>query len=334
MIEELRLLGFFVVRKGHPFSSEVDLEWRISFSLQERKLICNLTDIQHKCYIVLKMINRDIINLDCITSYHWKTCLFYVIEENNMDIWTKKRLFHCVNVCIKQMLLWVENEFCPNYFIPEENLFDGRINSDLKSMSKSRLIKLLKDRFESLRFINTSKIYDYVKSRGSVEKFQRLQSKSKIEYQKAVYLEYEKMNSVTLCYFNSKIETFYKQAKGNTCQFIKYVWKELHNIQHINTITEHTPEETKHSLSLLIPHIHVCLASNIASMAIQHPNPKVLDFLLLGTISYFMNGGLIGQLKLISVLYAIDLYKDCEWFLNNLDDEYVKYNPSFCGCIH
>ncbi|XP_052083858.1 uncharacterized protein LOC127721212 isoform X2 [Mytilus californianus] len=89
-IEELKSLGFFVVRKGHPFSPENDLEWRISLSLQERQLMFNLTDVQHKCYVVLKMLNRDVINFDCITTYHWKTCLFYAIEENNGNIWEKK----------------------------------------------------------------------------------------------------------------------------------------------------------------------------------------------------------------------------------------------------
>lgn len=335
MIEELRLLGFFVVKKGHPFSPEVNLEWRISFSLQERKLMCNLTDIQHKCYIVLKMINREIINLECITSYHWKTCLFYVIEENNMDIWTKKRLYYCVNVCIKHMLSWVEKKFCPNYFIPEENLFDGRMNTNLKKMmSESRLLKLLIHRFESMYLIKTSNMCDYVASRGSVETFQHLQSYSKNEYKKAVNVVYENMNSVVLRVFNLQIESCYKKANGNMYHFIKSVWKKLHSIQQIDTITEHTPEETKHALLLLLPHIYSCLASNIASMAIQHPNPKVRDFLLLGTFEYFMKGGLIGQLKFISVLYAIGLYQDCEWFLNHLDDDYVKYNPSVCGCIY
>lgn len=69
-IQELKSLGFFVVKKGHPFSSDIDLEWRISFSLQERKLLFNLTSVQYKCFVLLKMINRDVINLSCITTYH------------------------------------------------------------------------------------------------------------------------------------------------------------------------------------------------------------------------------------------------------------------------
>lgn len=33
-INELKALGFFVVKKGHPYSQEIHLEWRISFTLQ------------------------------------------------------------------------------------------------------------------------------------------------------------------------------------------------------------------------------------------------------------------------------------------------------------
>ncbi|CAG2187731.1 unnamed protein product [Mytilus edulis] len=66
----------FSLSKGHPLSPEKDIEWRASFSLQERQLMFSLTDVQHKCYTVLKMFNREIIKSDCITSYHWKTCLF------------------------------------------------------------------------------------------------------------------------------------------------------------------------------------------------------------------------------------------------------------------
>lgn len=56
-IQENTSLGFFVVKKGHPFSSEKDLEWRISLSLQERNVMFNLSDVQYKCYLVLKTLN-------------------------------------------------------------------------------------------------------------------------------------------------------------------------------------------------------------------------------------------------------------------------------------
>lgn len=152
-IEELKSHVFFVVRKGHPFSSELDLEWRISLSLQERNLMFNLTDVQHKCYVILKMVNRDVVNFDCITTYHWKTCLFHAIEKNNLNIWKKNRLWYCIKLCIRLMLKWVKCGFCPNYFIPGENLFDERLNSSWRSISERYLEEILNVGFNSLLLV-------------------------------------------------------------------------------------------------------------------------------------------------------------------------------------
>lgn len=131
-VHQLSLRGFFLVKKGHPLSQEKDLEWKVSFSLQERDLMFSLTDVQHKCYTVLKMFNKEIIKSDCITAYHWKTCLFYVIEQNSGIIWKRGKLFVCIQICILQMLAWVKSELCPNYFIPQDNLFAGTLNKSQK----------------------------------------------------------------------------------------------------------------------------------------------------------------------------------------------------------
>lgn len=335
MIQELKSLGFFIVKKGHPFSHEAEFEWRISFNLQERKLMFNLTDIQYNCYIVLKMIRNEIFYLDCITTYHWKTCLFYVIENNTKYIWIQKRLYYCVELCIRQMLVWVENEFCPDYFIPKQNLFDGRLNNLLKLLTKQILEKLLNDGFDCLRSVNIDNLREHLQSRGCVSAIHRLQANSKDIYKNNVHAIYKLLIYGVLSTINlSIISNAEQKYNGNICQFIKSLWGMLHLIQHTDTITEHTQEDTQCALSLLTPHIYTCLASNIAAMAVRHQNLPVRDFLLYGSCTLLMNNSLSGRLKLISVLYAAGLYEDCEWFIDQLDEEYIKDDPSFCGCIH
>lgn len=85
MIKEMEGLGFFVVPVGHPKSGERQNEWRISFSLQERYLVQSFNPTQFKCYVLLKFINKDIIfhfiKKKSLTSYHLKTCMFYMIEN-------------------------------------------------------------------------------------------------------------------------------------------------------------------------------------------------------------------------------------------------------------
>ena len=119
--------GCFVVGVGHSSSREQHIEWRLSFSLQERLLMFSLNPTQHKCYVLLKMIKKDIIKAEigeCISSYHCKTCLFYAIEVTPAAIWRPDNLVCCVRLCLMILLTWVVNGVCPNYFIPSENMFE------------------------------------------------------------------------------------------------------------------------------------------------------------------------------------------------------------------
>ncbi|CAG2212063.1 unnamed protein product [Mytilus edulis] len=332
-IEELKLLGFFLVRKGHSLSNEIDLEWRISFTLQERKLMFDITDVQHKCYIVLKMFNRDMINLDCITSYHWKTCLFYVIEENDSNVWKQKLLFNCIQMCIRQMLKWVKCGFCPNYFIPGENLFDGKLTASLRLIVENLLEQILDVGFECFLYVKSNNLCDFARSRESVKLTDQLQVNSQIYFKGALYVTNMTVIIDTLSFFNhSVLGCAYYQHKEHIESFIKLLFMTLEDIIHNGTITGHTIEDTALSLSSLSPYIYTCLASIISAIAIQSQDTNLRDFLLFGSHIYFMKGGLHGRLKFISVLYAIGLYNECEWCLDQLDEGYIMTNPSFCFC--
>lgn len=324
VINELKSLGYFLVRKGHVLSIEQNFEWRISLSLQERKLIFDLTDVQFKCYVVLKMFNRDIINVECISSYHWKTCLFYVIEENNLDVWRKENLFQCVKLCITRMLDWVRQGFCPNYFILSENMFEGKLPHDLRTLSENKLVILLGDGWSFVRHIQSDNICEYFKARRSPELFQSLRIDSIKVYKNVI----NKMNIriVEAAMYEFCLYLTYEKRTN----LIELHWLMLDRIQQNKHITEHTTEETRFSLSILKPFIYMSLASNISAMCIHQPNILGRNFLLLGSYTYFMKGGITGYLKFISVLYALGCYKDCEWFLDQLDEEIIKNSRSYC----
>lgn len=329
-IDELKLLGFFVVRKSPPFSQETDFEWRISLTLQERKLMFNLTDLQYKCYVVLKIINRDILQLPCITTYHWKTCLFYMIEDNESTVWEHKLLFYCVKLCIKQMLEWVKRGFCPNYFIPGENLFEGRMDDSLKKDSENMLEKILITGFDVFLSVQLEKICDYIKSRNELKQYQKLQEQSLKAIQKSVYELNAQISKCALIYFSFILSQY--KAKGK--DFIRFLWEKLYFYENVKRINYYTEEETNHATSILLPFIYTCLASNISAMCIHQKNPQVRDFLLLGCNAYFVKGELSGRLKFISVLYAIGSYKECNWLLEQEDEEFIQQSPSVCSCHH
>ncbi|XP_052103404.1 uncharacterized protein LOC127736870 [Mytilus californianus] len=327
VINELKSLGYFLVRKGHVLSTEQNFEWRISLTLQERNLIFDLTDIQFKCYVVLKMLNRDIINhgnVECITTYHWKTCLFYVIEENNLDVWRKTNLFQCVKLCTTQMLDWVRQGFCPNYFILSENMFDGKLPHDLRTVSENKLVKLLGDGFCFLKHVKSDNIRDYFEARRSPELFQSLRRDSIKAYKDVIYKTNIQIVEAAMYEFCLYLTN---EKRPN---LIELLWRMLALIQQKDHTTEHTTEETRRSLLLLTPFIYMSLASNISAMCIRQPNIQGRNFLLLGSFIYFFKGGLTGYLKFIYVLYALGCYKECEWFLVQIDEETIKNSRSYC----
>lgn len=110
------------------------------------------------------------------------------------------------------------------------------------------------------------------------------------------------------------------------------MWSTIDQIEKSRPITEHTRHDTKYALSLLLPHIYTCLASSISALLIKNPNSQIRDFLSLGSFSYFMRGKLSGYLKFLSLLYAIEFYDDCEWWLHQMIEDEIVYNPSFCSC--
>ncbi|KAL3860628.1 hypothetical protein ACJMK2_010724 [Sinanodonta woodiana] len=123
--------GTLFVPVGHPVSPERHLEWRISLSYGEKILVWQFSSSQYKCYVVLKMINKYFIKPkvgdNVLTSYHCKTCMFYLIESTPATLWQPHNALMCIELCLRTLRMWVEEGNCPNYFIPEENMFLGKV---------------------------------------------------------------------------------------------------------------------------------------------------------------------------------------------------------------
>ena len=145
-LETCKSLGFLLVPKGHIHSDDAEKQWRISFSRQERFLVVQFNSVQMKTYVLLKLINKEMIwpNIkeDSLSSYHCKTCMLYLIENTPSSFWIPENLAACVLMCLRQILLCVIADNCPNYFIPEENMFD-RISKELKQKLEITLYMIL-----------------------------------------------------------------------------------------------------------------------------------------------------------------------------------------------
>ncbi|XP_071143312.1 uncharacterized protein [Mytilus edulis] len=133
IIDRIINYGSLVVPIGPRIMLNCNLLWRISFSVAEKQLVHSFNFTQLLCYGLLKLTLKRIVNKndhvkDLLCSYFLKTALFWVSEEVDIDTFQLPKLFICFSLCLNKLISWVNNCYCPNYFIPEHNMFLGKIN--------------------------------------------------------------------------------------------------------------------------------------------------------------------------------------------------------------
>ncbi|VDI23257.1 Hypothetical predicted protein [Mytilus galloprovincialis] len=141
VIDKIVKYGCLLVPIGPRTTSDNNLLWRLSFSVAEKKLVHSFNFTQLLCYGLLKLTFKRIISTndgvkDLLCSYFLKTALFWVSEEVDFEIFKLQKLFHCFFLCLDKLELWTNNCYCPNYFIPQHNLFLGKVD---KSNNKTLL---------------------------------------------------------------------------------------------------------------------------------------------------------------------------------------------------
>ncbi|XP_071177236.1 uncharacterized protein [Mytilus edulis] len=125
--------GCLLVPIGPKTTSDNDLLWRLSFSVAEKMLVHSFNFTQLLCYGLLKLMLKRIVSTqdevkDLLCSYFLKTALFWVSEEVDIDTFQISELYQFFSLCLDKLISWVNTCTCPNYFIPEHNMFLGKIN--------------------------------------------------------------------------------------------------------------------------------------------------------------------------------------------------------------
>ncbi|XP_052699877.1 uncharacterized protein LOC128177263 [Crassostrea angulata] len=140
--------GCHVVAIGHKLGNHEEIEWRISFSQAEYKLVYSMNHTQFLTYGMLKLFLKEIINNELrdedklLCSYHMKTAVFWAIQQNTLPQWYPRNLLAGFWVCFKLLLKWVYNGICPNFFIPENNMFLSKIHGHSQRSFFRRLYEL------------------------------------------------------------------------------------------------------------------------------------------------------------------------------------------------
>ncbi|XP_048746114.2 uncharacterized protein LOC125658760 [Ostrea edulis] len=118
-----------------PIGSKIDssgnlLEWRLSFSQAEYKLVSTMNHTQFLVYGLLKIFLKEIVNYGVeeplLCSYFLKTTVFWMIQEGSVE-WRPNNLLNCFWKCFKYLIHYVYRGVFPNFFIPQNNMFINKV---------------------------------------------------------------------------------------------------------------------------------------------------------------------------------------------------------------
>ena len=333
LIDRFKTQGCFFVCVGHPLSDESDKQWRMSFSLQERYLVSHFNSVQLKCYVLLKIIKKEIIfkavGEKSLTSYHCKTCMLYMIEHTTSEFWSTENFLICVCECLKEILEYVETGYCPNYFIPNENMFEGRITG----MNRIKLCDVLRWLLASdLKYLVNLKTGDLG------EKF-REAIFSGVERSKYSILFTFHHNIITYDCARSMLTFRNSFSTYLVIRYPKRCLKQLHHLKSLlkttNRVTEHTQKRTRKALGVVPPHVEIYFQSVLAVLArrLQKSNDFMLEILTSHRWHQLSlkSDSFSSKLKQASLLYATG---HCGLSLASITilEQILRQHMSICPC--
>ena len=131
--------GFHLVPVGHPHSPTKLIEWRISFSMAERKLVWSFNHAQMQCYAVMKIILKEFIKVRCsshnqvLCSYFIKTFLFWIYETTQLNFWREDNLGECIKYLLVEFSKCIREGVLRHYFIPTFKLLSVKLTPAAKT---------------------------------------------------------------------------------------------------------------------------------------------------------------------------------------------------------
>lgn len=131
--------GCHLVPKGHKLGIHGKEEWRISFATAEKRLVYSMNHSQFLLYGLMKLFMKEVINRgveendELLCSYHMKTAVFWVLQQSVLPECNSRSFLQCFWICFKLVIKWVYEGVCPNFFIPENNLFLVKIHGSAQN---------------------------------------------------------------------------------------------------------------------------------------------------------------------------------------------------------
>ena len=338
LIKKCNSLGFILVSACHPASDEKQFQWRISFSHQERLLVTQFNSVQLKCYILLKIIKKELIKQyikeDTLTSYHLKTCMLYILENTPSELWVPENLVGCLIMCLRQIHLWIRDEKIPNYFIPEENMLDRITTPELRRKLAARIDWTLNcDIRNVLCNLQTDNIGSYLRTfpKRRRDPLVRLYVRVKFLRDPLMSASHDRLKITFICVYQPYSECL-RYDRDSRIKHMKEVL--VHTISDLvgtRRITIHTEEETKRALSLILPFLHLSLLSCEIVQRIDKPTEAV-QYILMDN-SWFLRDPIYSSAKLKQAS-ALSMLGYQQLSLVVLSSFTVRDKLSLCSCYY
>ena len=141
--------GCHVVNAKHPACRNDVFQCRLSFSVAEVILLHSWTPIQQIVYHMLRFFaKRELIKKNCpkedevLSTYHFKTLMLWSCEEMPQDWWNSLSVIEICCRLLRRVSEWLKMSYCPNYFIPQANLFHELMNTTVVNETIKRLNEL------------------------------------------------------------------------------------------------------------------------------------------------------------------------------------------------
>ncbi|XP_060556859.1 uncharacterized protein LOC132717414 [Ruditapes philippinarum] len=324
IVQYCRNTRCFVVGVGKSGSVNELLEWRISTSFAERYLMFNLNITQIRCYVLMKMILKTFITLrfpDNISSFMCKTVLLHCISYTRSDAWKEITLFICLSFCLSTLYNCVQNEYCPHFFITQNNLMSGRFLPETKPLILENLRYVIESDGRALLEIKCDNIDKYLQS--SLNGFEPIHPHfipTLIAGQLLKYITRD-ISSFFKCLLSEMNDLSPRLAMQKLLTFMSY-----HHIENYTNID-------RKAYRLITRYLCSSRGSILSSSNINQQDhltyKKALEFLSLGLDSDVASG----KLKLASFFYCTGDIERTELILKNIEECYdLSVVEPICWC--
>ncbi|XP_060564966.1 uncharacterized protein LOC132724161 [Ruditapes philippinarum] len=317
-----------VVPTGSKVSEYPELEWRISTSLAERCLMFDLDITQIKCYVLMKIILKSLLNPQGeinISSFMCKTILFYCIEQKELSIWKENNLLECLKDCLMKLSNCVQNDNLSHFIIPENNLIAGQFTADTKHQLLKNISDFIQNDVQSLLRINI----DYLG--------QRLQVKLNLVPER----QYDFLSSLDICetVSASNYLSFSKICDNDHFFYLtklhnKNIGRMKQTVERLMAFNNSDNNLEHAAFTIIAPFLCFSYGSALASESIglkHQVSPQALVWLLDG----FESDVSSSRLKLASVFYSSGDIEKTELILRHTESQFYSYPVvSLCNCWH